>query len=124
MRRYVLAVCFLTGCASQPQTLTGPAVQAALALPPVQFTAMLGLAQQVAQGCSTYQYSTKFQDAIIGARGIGGVGNRSGVDVELDVSRRSFQAKHDLTLGQDNTCTAIAAEIAEGTAISALLVSI
>lgn len=115
--------------ASTTPSLQGPAVDALIALPPAQFAAALGLATEVSQGCTAYKFSPEIQDRIIEARRASGApsvagANAAGISIELDVATRSFQAKHDLVVGQDNTCTAIANEVADQSAISAVLIPV
>lgn len=121
MKRYLVAACVLAGCAA-PETLSGPAVQAALALPQVQLNGANVLARTIAADCNRYEASDRIFAAILDARSLNSVGNFAAIDVEVDVATRSFQAKHGITVGVDNTCAAIDAEIAEGTALSAFLV--
>lgn len=122
-----LAICALTACAPPTTSIQGAAVDALVALPPAQFAATLGLATEVAQGCPDYRFSPERQDLIIAARAASGTASVAnarpvGIALEIDVARRSFQARHNLTVGQDNTCAAIAADTAANRPISAVLV--
>ncbi|SEW01922.1 hypothetical protein SAMN04488515_0677 [Cognatiyoonia koreensis] len=105
-------------------------MDAMLALPGAQFAATLEVAKDVVQSCPTYKYNNRVRNELVrltsdipgqtvtleAARNTQVVG----ADVEADVIRRSLQAKHGITLGQDNTCAAIEAEIIQVTAMSAL----
>jgi hypothetical protein len=47
---------------------------------------------------------------------------RAGIELETDVSQRSFQVKHGVDITSDDLCAAGDAEVLEGSGISALLI--
>ena len=47
---------------------------------------------------------------------------RNAIELETDVSGRSFEAKHGVDLTSDDLCAAGDAEVLEGSGISALLI--
>lgn len=120
MKRSLVVVCLLAGCTA-PKTISGPGVTAALNLPTVQFNGAAVLAREVAAGCPQYSASDQNLQALIAARNEPFQGSVAAIDIEVDVAKRSFQAKHGIIIGADNTCAAIGAEFEEGTALSVFL---
>lgn len=116
----ILPAFALAACASGT-TLTGPAVDAALGLPPVQFAAAMSVANQVANGCPTYRFSERRAQALAASRGAEAA-NRAGISLETDVTLRSFQARYGVIVGEESTCAAIEQAISDGVAIGAVLV--
>jgi len=84
----------------------------------------------VAQNCERYRYDSALDFELNEARNEVGRGSlaanaqRNSIEVETDVSRRSFQVKHGVDLTTDNLCAAGDAETLEGTGVSAMLVPV
>ena len=120
----ILAACTTGGARS----FDDPAVQKLFNMSTPQYYANLTLANRIAQNCSRYSYDTALDLALNEARNEVGRGSlsansqRAGIELETDVSQRSFEVKHDVDLASDDLCAAGDAEVLEGSAISALLI--
>lgn len=105
-----------------------PAVQQLFSMSTPRYYASLSLANQIAQSCARYSYDNALDSALNEARNEVGRGSlsansqRTGIELETDVSRRSFSAKHDVDLATDDLCAAGDAEVLEGSALSAMLI--
>ncbi|MEM8538215.1 MAG: hypothetical protein AAGF56_10175 [Pseudomonadota bacterium] len=130
MKRGLISVAALAiaGCAAEGLNLDDPAVQRLFTMSTPQYYATQAIANQVAQGCSRFTYDTGLDAQLnearneVGRGSLGANSQRDAIDLETDVSRRSFQAKHDIEFGTDDLCAAADAEILEGSALSAFLV--
>lgn len=119
----------LAACATGGRSLDDPAVQKLFNMSTPQYYATLTIANQVAQNCARYSYDTGLDTALNEARNEVGRGSlssgsqRAGIELETDVSKRSFAVKHgvDLDAG-DDLCPAGDAEVLEGSGLSALLI--
>ena len=108
-----------------------PAVQKLYNLPTPQYYATLKIANQVAQNCVRYRYDSALDLEVnerrneVGRGSLSALGLRNQIDLETDVSQRSFNAKHgvDITAG-DDLCPAADAEYAENSAMAAVLVPV
>lgn len=93
-----------------------------------QYYANLTLANRIAQNCARYSYDAALDSSLNEARNEVGRGSlsansqRAGIELETDVSQRSFQVKHGVDITSDDLCAAGDAEVLEGSAISALLI--
>ncbi len=119
-----LAACTTGGARS----LEDPAVQKLFNMSTPEYYANLTLANRVAQNCTRYSYDAALDQALNDARNEVGRGSlaansqRAGIELETDVSRRSFEVKHNVDVTSDDLCAAGDAEVLEGSAISALLI--
>ena len=119
-----LAACTTGGARS----LDDPAAQKLFSMSTPQYYANLTLANRIAQNCTRYSYDAALDLALNEARNEVGRGSlsansqRAGIELETDVSRRSFEVKHNVDLASDDLCAAGDAEVLEGSGISALLI--
>ena len=119
-----LAACATGGARS----FDDPAVQKLFNMSTPQYYASLTLANQIAQNCARYSYDAGLDSELNEARNEVGRGSlsagsqRAGIELETDVSRRSFEVKHGVDVTSDDLCAAGDAEALEGSAISALLI--
>lgn len=128
----VLALAAIAACAPQSRTvdISAPAMQSLLALPLPEMSAKLRMAQTIARTCPRFALDRDLLDALpiarpdAAARSIEAARARGGIELFTDVEIRSFQARHDVVVGQNDLCAAGDAEIAAQSAISALLVGI
>ena len=126
----VVAVVALLGCVESGPALRldEPAVAKLYDLPIPHYYATMTLAGQLAAGCASYRYDIAQDQALSEARNAEGRGSLSAlalqnaIDVETDVTRRSFLAKHGLASLEGDTCAVIASEKAEQSPLSALLI--
>ena len=120
-----LAACSTGGAA---RSFDDPAVQKLFLMSTPEYYANLSLANQVAQRCTQYRYDAALDSDLNAARNEVGRGSlsansqRNGIELETDVSQRSFSVKHDVDLNSSDLCAAADAEVLEGSAISAMLV--
>jgi hypothetical protein len=120
-----LAACSTTGTA---RSFDDPAVQKLFSQSTPMYYANLNLANQIAQSCARYDYDAELDFRLNEARNEVGRGSlaanaqRTAIELETDVARRSFQARHGVEIGVDDLCAAGDAEVLEGSAISALLI--
>lgn len=104
-----------------------PGVNRLFSMSTPEYYAATTIASQVAQNCARYAYDTGLDAQMNEARNEVGRGSlaaasqRNAIDLETDVARRSFQAKHDVELTGTDLCAAGDAEKLEGSAIGALL---
>ncbi len=118
----------LAACASGGRSLDDPAAQQLFEMPIPEYYATLSLANQVGQNCANYRYDTELDFALNAARNEVGRGSlsanglRNAIELETDVSTRSFAAKHGVELTGADLCAAGDAEVLEGSALSALLI--
>lgn len=119
-----LAACTTGGARS----FDDPAVQKLFNMSTPQYYASLTLANRIAQNCARYSYDAALDSSLNEARNEVGRGSlsansqRAGIELETDVSQRSFQVKHGVDITSDDLCAAGDAEVLEGSAISALLI--
>jgi len=124
----------LAACATGPQaarSFDDPAVQKLFNLSTPQYYAALALGSQVAQSCPRYTYDSALDFMVNGKRNemgrgsLSAMGQRAAIELETDVTARSFAAKHGVVLGAgQDLCAAADAETNEGTALSAVLIPI
>lgn len=124
---FAMAACSGSGAA---RSFDDPAVQKLFTLPTPVYYATLQIANRVAQNCPRYRYDAALDLEMNEARNEVGRGSlsanslRQAIEVEADVSQRSFMAKHGVTFEGDDLCAAGDAETREGSALSALLVPV
>ncbi len=123
------AVLTLAACATGgARSFDDPAVQKLFTMSTPMYFANLSLANTVAQNCARYSYDAALDAELNEARNEVGRGSlsalslRDAIEVETDVSERSFMAKHDVELTGVDLCAAADAEALEGSALSALLI--
>ena len=120
-----LFACADTGGA---RSFDDPAVQKLFTMSTPEYYAALAMANQVAQSCPRFSYDSALDSELNEARNEVGRGSlaansqRLGIDLETEVSRRSFSVKHDVDLAADDLCVAGDAEVLEGSALSAMLI--
>ncbi|WP_439156190.1 hypothetical protein [Yoonia sp.] len=128
------AVLTLAACATGPQaarSFDDPAVQKLFSLPTPQYYATTALASRIAANCARYTYDSVLDVQInqkrneVGRGSLSAMGLRDAIDVETDVTIRSFAAKHgvDVQAG-DDLCPAADAEMLEASALSAVLIPV
>ncbi len=124
----------LAACATGPsgaRPFEDAAVQKLYNLPTPQYYATLKIANQVAQNCARYNYDGGVDLMVnekrneVGRGSLSALSLRNSIELETDVSQRSFAAKHgvDLSSGQD-LCPAADAETLENSAMAAVLVPV
>jgi hypothetical protein len=122
-----LAACTTSGAA---RSFDDPAVQKLFIAPTPIYYASLSIANQVAQSCARYNYDAALDFQLNEARNEVGRGSlaaislRNAIDLETDVARRSFAAKHGVDLSSDDLCAAGDAETLDGSGISAMLIPV
>lgn len=124
----------LTACAMGPQAARNfddAAVQKLYNLPTAQYYATLKLGSEIAQNCVRYTYDSVLDVQVnekrneVGRGSLSAMGLRDAIEVETDVTKRSFAAKHSVDVdGGDDLCPAADAEMQEGTALSAVLIPV
>lgn len=127
---FVGAVLAVSACVQQQaaRSFDDPAVQQLFTMSTPMYYANLTLANAVAQNCDRYRYDAALDLTLNAARNEVGRGSlaanalRDAIEVETDVSRRSFEAKHGVELTGGDLCAAGDAEVLEGSAISAMLI--
>lgn len=130
----IAALLAVSACATGPQaarSFDDPAVQKLFNLPTPQYYATTKLASRIAVNCARYTYDSVLDVQVnekrneVGRGSLSASGLRDAIDVETDVTARSFAAKHsvDLETG-DDLCGAADAETQEGTALSAVLIPV
>jgi len=125
------AVFGLSGCLGETaaRSFDDPAVQQLFTMSTPQYYATLTLANAVAQNCARYRYDAALDSTLNSARNEVGRGSlaanalREAIELETDVSRRSFEAKHGVEVTGGDLCAAGDAESVEGSPLSAMLVS-
>ncbi len=132
MMKYSLAMVAALGLAAcdtgGARSFDDPAVQKLFTMSTPEYYANLTLAQRVAQGCARYTYDAALDAELNEARNEMGRGSLSArgltnaIEIETDVSTRSFSAKHGVDVRADDLCSAGDAEVLEGTGLSALLI--
>lgn len=121
-----LAACSQTGAA---RSLNDPAVQKLFKMPTPNYYATLALANKVSQSCARYRYDAELDFEVnqarneVGRGSLSANGQRGGIEIETDVSQRSFMVKHGVEMNGD-LCGAGDSETLEGSALSALLVPV
>ena len=126
------AVLGLSACLQQgaARSFDDPAVQQLFTMSTPMYYANLTVANAVAQNCSRYRYDAALDSTLNEARNEMGRGSlaanalRDAIELETDVSRRSFEAKHGVALTGGDLCAAGDAETLEGSALSALLIPV
>jgi len=124
----------LAACATGPQaarSFDDPAVQKLFNLPTPQYYATLRIANRVAQTCARYNYDSVLDLQVnekrneVGRGSLSAIGLRAAIELENDVSERSFSAKHGVELSQGgDLCPAADAETLENSAMAAVLVPV
>lgn len=120
-----LAACSTGGAA---RSFDDTAVQKLFLMSTPEYYANLSLANQVAQRCTRYRYDAALDSSLnevrneVGRGSLSANSQRVGIDLETDVSQRSFSVKHDVDLTSSDLCAAGDAEVLEGSGISAMLV--
>jgi hypothetical protein len=134
--RIALGVTMLTAiaaCNASPKparAFSDPAVQTLYMLPVPDYYGTIRLAQQVAQSCPSYSFDQAQDYQVTEKRNVEGRGSVAAaaqpgaIDVMSDVLKREFQAKYDVTVGQDNLCAGADQEYAKNTALAAVLVPV
>ncbi len=123
-----LAACATGSSAARP--FSDPAVQKLYNLPTPQYYATLKIANQVAQNCARYRYDTALDLDVnekrneVGRGSLSAIGLRGAIELETDVSERSFTAKHGVELTGADLCPAADAEMLENSAMAAVLVPV
>ncbi|MEJ8560976.1 hypothetical protein QTO30_06905 [Yoonia sp. GPGPB17] len=118
----------LAACATGGRSIDDPAAQKLFNMSTPQYYANLTIANQIAQNCARYSYDAGLDAALNAARNEVGRGSlasnsqRAGIELETDVSKRSFEVKHGVELSSDDLCPAGDAELLEGSGLSALLI--
>ena len=125
------AVCValaLAACATgsgPARDLADPAVQPLLTMPTPAY-----YATQVAQNCARYRYDAELESALnerrneLGRGSLSANAQRGAIELETDVSQRSFTAKHGVTLLGADLCPAADAEVLQGSLNSVMLVPV
>lgn len=122
-----LAACSATGAA---RSFSDPAVQKLFTQSTPLYYADLSLANQISQSCARYNYDAALDSELnearneVGRGSLSAISQRDAIDVETDVSKRSFEARHGVQIGTDDLCAAGDAETLEGSALSALLIPV
>ncbi|MFQ1700550.1 hypothetical protein ACJ5NV_08140 [Loktanella agnita] len=104
-----------------------PAVQKLYNLRTPEYFATMQVASVVARNCARYSFDTALEFEVnekrneVGRGTLSANGLRDAIDMETDVTQRSFAAKHGVDLTGGDLCAAADAETAEGSALSALL---
>ncbi len=99
-----------------------------MANPVPEYYAEVGLAAQVAQACPRYRFDDALYAEMAARRSAAGegdraaLGQRDAIEAMGDIRLREFRARHGTVPGQGDVCAAADAEIARGSALSALLV--
>ncbi|WP_333715190.1 hypothetical protein [Yoonia sp.] len=110
--------------------LNEPAVQRLYTMSVPEYYATLTLAQRVAQGCAQYAYDTGLDTQLndarneVGRGSLSAFGLRNAIELETDVTRRSFEVKHAVDVSADDLCAAGDAEVLEGSPLAAMLIPI
>lgn len=135
MKNFVMigAVLAVSACASGPQAarpFDDPAVQKLYEMPTPQYYATLKMANLVAQNCVRYTYDAALDLMVnekrneVGRGSLAALSLRTAIDLEAEVSQRSFAAKHDVELTGDDLCPAADAESLENSAMAAVLIPV
>lgn len=123
----------LAACATEQgaaRAFDDPAVQKMFNMPTPLYYATTKVASQVAQNCSRYRYDAILDAQLNEKRNEVGRGTLSAsalgnaIELETDVSERSFAAKHGVELTGTDLCPAADAETLENSALSAMLVPV
>jgi len=122
-----LAACTTTGAA---RSFDDPVVQKLFSQSTPAYYANLTLATQIAQSCARYDYDAALDFQLnearneVGRGSLSAIAQRDAIDIESDVAKRSFQARHGVEVGANVLCAAGDAETLEGSALSALLIPV
>lgn len=120
-----LAACSTGGAA---RSFDDPAVQKLFTMSTPAYYANISLANKVSQSCARYRYDAALDSELnearneVGRGSLSAISQRSGIELETEVSMRSFSVKHDVDLETDDLCAAGDAEALEGSALSAMLI--
>jgi hypothetical protein len=120
-----LAACSTPGAV---RSFDDPAVQKLFSQSTPLYYADLSLATQIAQSCARYSYDAALDFQLnearneVGRGSLSAISQRDAIDIESDVAKRSFEARHGVEVGVDDLCAAGDAEALEGSALSALLI--
>jgi len=122
-----LAACSTTGAA---RSFDDPVVQKLFTQSTPAYYANLTLATQIAQSCARYDDDAALDFQLnearneVGRGSLSAIAQRDAIDIESDVAKRSFQARHGVEVGANDLCAAGDAETLEGSALSALLIPV
>ena len=123
----------LAGCAtgSGPvRSFDDPAVMALGQLSVPQYFATVAVATRVARNCTRYRFDAELESQINRMRNeldrgsLMAVGMRNAIELETDVMRRSFIARHQVDFDTGDLCPAADAELLSASPIGALLVPV
>ena len=123
----------LAACATgsgPARDLADPVVQPLLTMPTPAYYATQTIAAQVAQNCARYRYDAELESALnerrneLGRGSLSANAQRGAIELETDVSQRSFTAKHGVTLLGADLCPAADAEVLQGSLNSVMLVPV
>ncbi len=121
----------LSGCADVPsaaRSFDDPAVQKLYALSVAEYYANLRLASDIANSCDRYTFDQSLDLDINERRSAEGRGSisalrqRNSIDAMSDIRTREFRAKYGVAPGEGDVCDAADQEVAQQTALSAVLV--
>ncbi|PUB19078.1 hypothetical protein [Yoonia sediminilitoris] len=135
MRKLMIvgAALAVTACSTGPQParpFDDPAVQKLYNMPTPEYYATLKIATMVAQNCARYSYDSALDLMVnekrneVGRGSLSALSLRNAIDLETEVSQRSFAAKHGVELTGADLCMAADAESLENSAIAAVLVPV
>jgi hypothetical protein len=120
-----LAACATPGAV---RSFDDPAVQKMFTQSTPMYYADLSIATQIAQSCARYTYDAALDFQLnearneVGRGSLSAIAQRNAIEIESDVAKRSFEARHGVEVGVDDLCAAGDAEVLEGSALSALLI--
>ena len=134
MRGMMICAALMLAACGGPQaarSFDDPAVQKLYNLPTPQYYATLKLGSQIAQNCARYTYDSVLDAQInekrneVGRGSLSALGLRNAIDLENEITARSFAAKHGVDpAAGDDLCPAADAETLEGSALSAVLIPV
>ncbi|MEP1537551.1 MAG: hypothetical protein ABJQ34_16380 [Paracoccaceae bacterium] len=121
-----------TGCSSglppAARDFDDPAVVRLFAQPIPEYYANLRLAQRIAASCDRYRFDQSLDLDISeqrqkeGRGSVAALRHRSSIDAMTDIRTREFRAKYGVAPGEGDVCGAADQEVAQNTALSAVLV--
>lgn len=119
----------LAACATgSARSFDDPAVQKLFVMSTPEYYAKLTLANRVAQNCARYTYDAALDSSLnearneVGRGSLAAISQRDGIELETEVSQRSFEVKHGVDVTSDDLCAAGDAEVLEGSGLSAMLI--
>ncbi|MBE0413190.1 hypothetical protein [Yoonia sp.] len=130
----VAAALALSACAMGLQAarpFDDQAVQKLYNLTTPEYYATTGLGSLIAQKCARYTYDSVLDVQVnekrneVGRGSLSAMALRDAIDLETDVTKRSFAAKHGVDMdAADDLCAAADGEMLEGSALSAVLIPV